>query len=151
MWDVSTVKVSVRLSSHFAHDARSQEPKGLGKVSLRGFRCSLSVSFHQSNINIFMLTLLLSGQTGEAREPSNKEMLSRISRRTGKKISQVLCWMYAINICRPNLRLNVFFLIFSVDKKNQLDVTFCILYFSSNSCSTCFGQPCAHHQKLTTA
>ena len=24
----------------------------------------------------------------------------------------------------------------SVDKKNQLDVTFCILYFSSNSCST---------------
>ena len=39
----------------------------------------------------------------------------------------------------------------SVDKKNQLDVTFCILYFSSNSCSTCFGQPCAHHQKLTTA
>jgi hypothetical protein len=38
-----------------------------------------------------------------------------------------------------------------VDKKNQLDVTFCTLYFSSNSCSTCFGQPCAHHQKLTTA
>jgi hypothetical protein len=35
-----------------------------------------------------------------------------------------------------------------VDKKNQLDVTFCILYFSSNSCSTCFGQPCAHHQEL---
>ena len=27
----------------------------------------------------------------------------------------------------------------SVDKKNQLDVTFCVLYFSSNSCSTCFG------------
>ena len=26
---------------------------------------------------------------------------------------------------------------FSVDKKNQLDVTFCILYFSSNSCPTC--------------
>ena len=40
---------------------------------------------------------------------------------------------------------------FSVDTKNQLDVTFCILYFSSNSCSTCFGQPCAHHQELTTA
>jgi hypothetical protein len=39
----------------------------------------------------------------------------------------------------------------SVDKKNQLDVTFCILYFSSNSCSTCFGQPCSHHQELTTA
>ena len=37
------------------------------------------------------------------------------------------------------------------DKKNQLDVTFCILYFSSNSCSTCFGQPCDHHQELTTA
>ena len=39
----------------------------------------------------------------------------------------------------------------SVDKKNQLDVTFCILYFSSNSCSTCFGQPCTHHQELKTA
>ena len=39
----------------------------------------------------------------------------------------------------------------SVDKKNELDVTCCILYFSSNSCSTCFGQPCAHHQELTTA
>ena len=39
----------------------------------------------------------------------------------------------------------------SMDRKYQLDVTFCILYFSSNSCSTCFGQPCAHHQKLTTA
>ena len=39
----------------------------------------------------------------------------------------------------------------SVDNKNQLDVTFCILYFSSNSCSTCFGQPCVHHQELTTA
>ena len=38
-----------------------------------------------------------------------------------------------------------------VGKKNQLDVIFCILYFSSNSCSTCFGQPCAHHQELTTA
>jgi len=38
-----------------------------------------------------------------------------------------------------------------VEKKNQLDVTFCILYFSSNSCSTCFGQPRAHHQELTTA
>jgi len=40
--------------------------------------------------------------------------------------------------------------LFYVDKKNQLDVTFCILYFSSNSCSTCLGQPCAHHQELTT-
>ena len=41
--------------------------------------------------------------------------------------------------------------LYGVDKKNQLDVTFCILYFSSNSCSTCFGQPFAHHQELTTA
>jgi len=38
-----------------------------------------------------------------------------------------------------------------LDKKNQLDVTFCILYFSPNSCSTCFGQPCANHQELTAA
>ena len=43
------------------------------------------------------------------------------------------------------------YIIFSVGKKNQLDVTFCILYFSSNSCSTYFGQPCAHHQELMTA
>ena len=41
--------------------------------------------------------------------------------------------------------------LYSVDKKNQLDVTFCIFYFSSNSCSTYFGQPCAHHQELTSA
>jgi hypothetical protein len=40
---------------------------------------------------------------------------------------------------------------FFVYKKNQLGVTFCVLYFSSNSCPTCFGQPCAHHQELTTA
>ena len=44
---------------------------------------------------------------------------------------------------------------FSVDKKNELDVTFCILYFSSNSCSTCFGQPpCSHgtyqHEAITS-
>ena len=51
---------------------------------------------------------------------------------------QVLCvmWLFYDKHC--------------MDKKNQLDVTFCILYFSSNSCSTCFGQPCAHHQELTT-
>ena len=36
-------------------------------------------------------------------------------------------------------RLYMKHLVSSVDKKNQLDVTFCILYFSSNSCSTCFG------------
>ena len=35
--------------------------------------------------------------------------------------------------------------------RTQEDDTFCILYFSSNSCSTCFGQPCTHHQELTTA
>ena len=28
---------------------------------------------------------------------------------------------------------------------------FCILYFSCTSCATCFGQPCAQHQELTTA
>ena len=37
---------------------------------------------------------------------------------------------------------------FSVDKKNQLDIQFFILDFSSNSCSTCFGQPCVNHQEL---
>ena len=49
---------------------------------------------------------------------------------------------------KNNVKSNI---IFDVYKKNQLDVTFCILYFSSNSCSTCFWQPCAHHQELTTA
>ena len=43
----------------------------------------------------------------------------------------------------PYLLTHSLCLIYSVDKKNQLDVTFCSLYFSSNSCSTCFGQPCA--------
>ena len=46
---------------------------------------------------------------------------------------------------------NITFITGTSMKKNQLDVTFCILYFSPNSCSTCFGQPCAHHQELTTA
>ena len=55
-------------------------------------------------------------------------------------------WTTASTVrCQLNIQ------ILSVDKKNQLDVTFCILYFSSNSCSTCFGEPCAHHQELTTA
>ena len=53
--------------------------------------------------------------------------------------------VHSFKVVDPNL------FVFGVDKKNQLDVTFCILYFSSNSCSTCFGQPCAHHQQLTTA
>ena len=39
----------------------------------------------------------------------------------------------------------------SLNEKIQPDVTFCILYFSSNSCLTCFGQPCAYHQELATA
>jgi hypothetical protein len=41
--------------------------------------------------------------------------------------------------------------LYGVDKKNQLDVTFRIFYFSSNSCPKCFGQPRAHHQELATA
>ena len=60
------------------------------------------------------------------------------------------CWTYVLPLVVTlsfTLKQNSY----SVDKKNQLDVTFCILYFSSNSCSTCFGQPCAHHQELTTA
>ena len=35
----------------------------------------------------------------------------------------------------------------STKNSQILDVTFCILYFSSKSCSTCFGQPCAPHQR----
>ena len=52
---------------------------------------------------------------------------------------------------RPKASPKASFPHISVDKKNQLDVTLCILYFSSNSCSTGFGQPRAHHQELTTA
>ena len=61
-----------------------------------------------------------------------------------ERISQIVA-PFRAGICSVTLY------IFCVDKKNQLDVTFWILYFSSNSCSTCFGQPCAHHQELTTA
>jgi len=34
--------------------------------------------------------------------------------------------------------------------RNQLDVTWCYNYFLFISCSTYFGQPCAHPQELTT-
>ena len=60
-----------------------------------------------------------------------------------------ICWLPVCWLQNSVSLLNV--LLLGVDKKNQLDFTFCILYFSSNSCSTCFGQPCAHHQELTTA
>jgi len=52
---------------------------------------------------------------------------------------------------RFRLACNFDLLRVSVDKKTQIDGTFCILYFSSNSCSACLGQSCAHHQELTTA
>jgi len=39
---------------------------------------------------------------------------------------------------------------YSVDKKNQLDVTFCVLYFTSNSCSTCFRQPWLQPRHIPT-
>ena len=45
--------------------------------------------------------------------------------------------------------LEIYF--FCVDNK-PTSCHFCvILYFSFTSCSTCFGQPCAHLQELTTA
>ena len=59
--------------------------------------------------------------------------------------------LYLLLKYKPHFQWNIIRAIISVNKKNQLDVTFCILYFSSASCSTCFGQPCAHHQELTTA
>ena len=58
-------------------------------------------------------------------------------------------YIHSVCCCFSSVVVNNFR--FSVDKKIELDVTFCILYFSSNSCSTCFGQPCANHQELTTA
>ena len=42
-------------------------------------------------------------------------------------------------------------LVCSVDKKPTRCHYCVILYFSFTSCSTCFGQPCAHLQELTTA
>ena len=58
------------------------------------------------------------------------------------------CFLYQAKCI---LTLKGYIDLFSVDKKNQLDVTFRIFYFSSNSCLTYFGQPCAHHQEMTTA
>jgi len=34
--------------------------------------------------------------------------------------------------------------------RNQLDVTWCYIYFLFISSTTCFGQPCAHPQEMTT-
>jgi hypothetical protein len=52
------------------------------------------------------------------------------------------CWMYNY--------LRVHCVLFSVDKK-PTRCHFCvILYFSVTSCSTCFGQSCAHLQELMT-
>ena len=65
-------------------------------------------------------------------------------------LSSELCWMYPIIHLLLHLQ-SVKYMRYRVDEKNQLDATFCILYFSSKSCSTGFGQPCAHHQELTTA
>ena len=62
----------------------------------------------------------------------------------------IYIYIYIMEIIKFSF-LHEEFRTFSVDKKNQLEVTFCILYLSSNSCSTCFGQPCAHHDELTTA
>ena len=65
---------------------------------------------------------------------------------------QSFCYQFSYKILGTyKCGLSVEEVCFCVDKKKQLDVTFCVLYFSSNSCSTCFGQPCAHHQELTTA
>jgi hypothetical protein len=64
-----------------------------------------------------------------------------------KLLNTILSQLNQIHVLTPS----VLKICLNVDKKDQLDVTFCILYFSSNSCSTCFGQPCAHHQEPTTA
>ena len=69
-------------------------------------------------------------------------------------LQSVTAWKRLNASIQLKLQVNIYanYLLFgTVEKKNQLDVTFCILCFSSTSCSTCFGQPCAHHQKLTTA
>jgi hypothetical protein len=56
------------------------ELQGLAHSST-GTSIPLSVSFHQSSIPIFILTLLLSeGQAGEAWEPSNKAGVLYLSR-----------------------------------------------------------------------
>ena len=45
----------------------------------------------------------------------------------------------------------VHYCLYKVCIKKPTRCHFCVVYFSSTSCSTCFGQPCAHHQELTTA
>ena len=59
--------------------------------------------------------------------------------------------VYRVPIIRSWRMLNVLALCWYVPLLYQLDVTFCILYSSSNSYSTCFRQPCAHHQEMTPA
>ena len=69
----------------------------------------------------------------------------------GRHVLRVFCLLFCLNHKADTRNWAGGTPAFSVNKKKQLDVTFCILYFSSNCCSTCFGQPCAHHQELTTA
>ena len=101
-----------------------------------GFRVSLGVLEKMSHSPLFMMSPLVL--------MFPRQNFSDEARKTSHGVAHVTCLA-----CR-SLQIVKSFL-FSVDKKYQLDVTFCILYFSSNSCSTCFGQPCAHHQELTTA
>jgi len=56
----------------------------------------------------------------------------------------------SLRVCKSDVRLTAHRNSVWIRKTNWMSL-FCIHYFSSNSCSTCFGQPCAHHQELTTA
>ena len=96
------------------------------------------------------------------RFPSSPRLSAPLLRNAGRhRLSACKCVLWKVCLLRCFIYVHKFIAVLpirglrqsltSVDKKNQLDVTFCILYFSSNSCSTRFGQPCAHHQELTTA
>ena len=97
--------------------------------------------FQTTNVAYFQRKIQLSGRLAIPINP-DKELHC-----TNNSVINTIILHCNTNSCPKNCKNSIT----CVDKKNQLDVTFCILYFSSNSCSTCFGQPCAHHQELTTA
>ena len=109
-------------------------------------QCLLQTSNHCSDDRAFEVGWLVTGYINsqtllrEIREKPGKQ-------RTNQRKSFFERWWFFSKKTRITLKTHLD----TVDKKNQLDVTCCILYFSSNGCSTCFGQPWAHHQELTTA
>jgi hypothetical protein len=75
-------------------------PPTLYNVSLPVLLFSLSVSFHQCFILIFIYTLLLTGgQTGEAWEPSKNKDLSKIEQHWIEKYFHILPYISGPRCC----------------------------------------------------